>query len=268
MRLSAHRGLSEDFVKRVSKYPADSPQAKMVGAGNLVYSMRSDLPPEIAQAIATEGLEALAVLPLRDGGRVVAALNVSSHRYPCIEQGSRVALESLVAQAEVAIASLREREARLVAERRLRLAVEGAELGTWVADFNSGTFEASEHARDMHGMAAEAPLTVESALAQVHPADHGMVLGALERTIRDGVPFSCVYRIADASGGERWLASEARVSNEGGVNLLYGIVRDITAERQAQALLIEARDQLEIRVAERTAELERANAALREESRA
>ena len=99
MRLSAHRGLSEDFVKRVSKYPADSPQAKMVGAGNLVYSMRSDLPREIAQAIATEGLEALAVLPLRDGGRVVAALNVSSHRYPCIEQGSRVALESLVAQA-------------------------------------------------------------------------------------------------------------------------------------------------------------------------
>lgn len=263
LRLLAHRGLSEEFVQNALAYPADSPQTALVKSGKLVYAMRGDLPPAIAAAVANEGLEALAVLPLRDRGQVIGSLNVSSHRYPRIESSSRIALESLVAQAEGAIASIREYEARRVAERRLRLAVEGAKLGTWVADFESGAFIASGRAQELHGIAADVPMDVETAMDVIHPDDREMVRLELEKTIRRGEQFSCVYRTDGRSGETRWLASEASFSAEDGGKLLHGIVRDVTLEKQSAAAVIVARDELEIRVAARTAELEQTLGALR-----
>ena len=267
LRLISHRGLSRDFVDNARAYSADTPQARLVRSGKLVYAMRCDLPPEIAAAVESEGLEALAVLPLLDRGKVIGSLNVSSHRYPRIEHSSRIALESLVAQAEGAIVSIREHEARLVAERRLRLAVEGASLGTWAADFDNGTFIASALARELHGQEKDAPVDVTSAMEAVHPDDREMVRIAVERTIQCGEAFSCIYRTNGTSGQERWIASDARLSGEGGSKLLYGIVRDVTLEKRSAAAVIDARDQLEIRVAARTAELETANVRLKDKSR-
>lgn len=263
LRLVVHRGLSEKFVENALVYPADSHQAALVKSGELVYAMRGDLPPPIAAAVANEGLEALAVLPLRDRGHVIGSLNVSSHRYPRIESSSRIALESLVAQAEGAIVSIREYEARRVAERRLRLAVEGAKLGTWVADFESGAFIASGRACELHGLEADALLDVGSAMDVIHPDDRELVRQALQRTIHQGEPFSHVYRTDGRTGEVRWLASEASFSDEDGGKLLHGIVRDVTLEKKNAAAVIDARDELEIRVAARTAELERTLGALR-----
>jgi GAF domain-containing protein len=182
LRLIGHCGLSERFVKWAGSYPADSPQSQLVRSGKLVYALRSDVPPEIGKTMAAEGLEALAVLPMLDSGEVIASLNVSSHRYPRIDESSRVALESLVAQAEGAITAIRAREARDLAERRLRLAVEGADLGTWVADFEAGMFEASARARELHGVAAEGLLTAEAAVSSVHPDDRARVNALLQHS--------------------------------------------------------------------------------------
>ena len=144
--------------------------------------------------------------------------------------------------------------------------MDGAELGTWVADFESGVFEASLRARELHGLAAEVPLTVQSAMDPIHPEDQPQVMAALERTIRCEEPFSMEYRIAGPDDGGRWILSEARSFDHNGRKRLYGIVLDITGRKRSEAALLAAHHDLERRVAERTAELEAANAALREGS--
>lgn len=266
LRLISHRGLSPGFVERSSYYPADSPQARLLREGRLIYAKRSDLPQEVAAAIRSEGLEALAIVPVMDGSRLVAAINVSSHVHHRIGQDSRVALESLVAQVEVAMFSMNEREARRLAENQLRMALDGAELGTCLADFETGEFSANAKALELHGLPPDAKLNAQAAILPVHPDDRARLSDALRRTFEAGEAFSCEYRVADASQGERWLASKGRLFEERGGRRIHGIVRDITASKLAEKALIESRDRLEARVAERTNELETLIGDLREES--
>lgn len=263
LHMVAHYGLSEAFVAHAADFSGNSPQADIVRPRALVYALRAELPPAIAQRLASEGLEALAVVPVLHKERMVAILNVSSHRHSRIDQDSRVALESLVAQAEGAVALIREREARQHAERQLWLAVEGANLGTWVGDLSCCLFQASAQTRALHGITTEGPFSIESIMASIHPDDRAQVTAAFQQTLARGEPFSCEYRAA-AAGEGRWLASTARVFDDEEGQRLYGIVRDITGSKQELAALREEHDSLELRVAERTAELEATNATLRE----
>jgi PAS domain-containing protein len=205
--LAAHCGLSADFVKRAARYDAESPQARLVFSGALTYAFQSDLPAELGEALAGEGLELLAMLPLHDRGRVVGSLNVASRHSSQIDRHSKIMLECLVSQAEGAIGQIKACEARRHAERQLRLAVEGAELGTWVADFETGIFEASSQARALHGISEEFTLNVMTAMEAIHPEDRQRVEEELRKSFSRGEPFSCEYRTCLETASAKWISS-------------------------------------------------------------
>jgi PAS domain S-box-containing protein len=68
-------------------------------------------------------------------------------------------------------------------------------------------------------------------------------------------------RLVRKDGVPIWasLSVTAQRDRDGNISRLEGVVEDITARRQAEEALLRARDELEIKVQERTAELEKAN---------
>jgi|GEM_PF-5992870 len=95
-------------------------------------------------------------------------------------------------------------------------------------------------------------------LDAIHPDDREQSLKNVQETINAGEPLRLEHRIRASNGSYRWFLARAEpVRDENGrIVRWFGAATDIHEERMA-------REELERRVAERTAELARANQALR-----
>jgi DNA-binding CsgD family transcriptional regulator len=86
------------------------------------------------------------------------------------------------------------------------------------------------------------PRSVEGWLERIHADDHDTTMEALARSILDGAPFSCEYRLRHDDGS--WLTVSDQgvtLANRGGrVTNMVGAMRDVTRERAAQAVRREA----------------------------
>jgi two-component system cell cycle sensor histidine kinase/response regulator CckA len=113
---------------------------------------------------------------------------------------------------------------------------------------------------------AEVVADAEAFLGTVHPDDAGEFRDAVARSTAELAPWSWRGRVTRRDGELRWLhaQSQPRTLDDGSV-LWDGVAVDVTEAAQTAEALREARDGLELRVRERTRELEAANAALRAE---
>jgi diguanylate cyclase (GGDEF)-like protein/PAS domain S-box-containing protein len=73
----------------------------------------------------------------------------------------------------------------------------------------------------------------------IHPDDRAAVLAAEGRTLGDGVPFSCEYRLFDRQGNEVWVRDDAVVVGDAeGGQMLQGLMLDITPQKRAEERLL------------------------------
>ncbi|MFX0065010.1 MAG: PAS domain S-box protein [Candidatus Hermodarchaeota archaeon] len=124
--LVAHKGLSQQFIKRVSHYDVDHPQTQLVMAGNPIYKLhRKIVPPlEMDEVRLREGLRALAVIPILHEEKVVGALNIASRTYDEISSNIRHGLETIASQTGAFIVRLKTEEALRESEYKFRRFVE------------------------------------------------------------------------------------------------------------------------------------------------
>ena len=119
VRLIAHRALSPEFVAAVSYYPAETPQAVLVRAGQPVYLAEPALLGAHFRPMEDEGLRSLAMIPLRHENSIIGALNLASHSRIEVSLQSRIVMEAAAAQAAGAIARIRAEQLRHQLERQL-----------------------------------------------------------------------------------------------------------------------------------------------------
>ena len=106
INLVAHRGLSPEFVKSVSTYKADSPEARQIWTEKPVYKL-DFFSEKMADLIRKEKITAVAVIPMKYRGEIIGSLNFASHTKDRISQNIRNFLESVALQVVNYIAPIR-----------------------------------------------------------------------------------------------------------------------------------------------------------------
>lgn len=145
--------------------------------------------------------------------------------------------------------------------RRLEQAKEAAGLGIFEFDLATGSLHWDDWVYRRWGIEPGTPVTYEDFLAGVHPDDRAATQAQVDAAFSpdgDGHYYTEFRSPHPETGEERWIAGSGRVFFEGGrPSRMVGTCQDITEQKQYEAALTRAKQDLEQRVAERTIELKR-----------
>jgi PAS domain S-box-containing protein len=155
----------------------------------------------------------------------------------------------------------REEIARIEWANRYDAAIRAS--GQVLYDWNSITDEityAGDVTRLLGYQAGEMDGVLEHFRALIHPADLALFDAEVSRITTTRDPFHLVFRVRHKGGHYVFIEDKGYffLDRRGQIGRMVGFLMDITAQRQAQDELALARENLEQRVAERTAELARA----------
>lgn len=253
-------GLPPDVAAAWHGFPlsAAGPAAACIRAGEPIWlesraALDARFPlPEVWDRMGTS---AIATVPLVIGSETVGAMSFTFREprefaaedrefFLTLAQQAAQALERarLIAAESAAIATLRDRDARL------NFAMDIAALGAWDLDLTTQRAWRSLRHDQIFGFESLLPeWTYEMFLRHVVPEDQAHVNDAFGTALANQTSWDFTCRIRRADGAERWITGrgEHALDAEGRPTRLLGVVRDITAEKDAERALRTAKEEAE-----------------------
>lgn len=182
--------------------------------------------------------ENLHVLP--SGKALHVESTVSALRSSTGQQYMMAVIRDMTAQKK-AEADLRE------AEEWQRLAMAGAQMGTWVTDLETGATQWDARCREIYGVGPDEPATVERGFAIMHPDDRAQAATAYTDALEKGPQGIYAYekRIVWPDGSVHWVATRGSISVDHShpdhlVRRLTGVVMDVTERKEYEERLLRA----------------------------
>jgi PAS domain S-box-containing protein len=223
--------------------------AELVRRGKTCVFTDVETDPQASDGVAAHlaiGARAAVTVPLVKRGRLAALLCVHSS-VPRAWRDAEIALIEDVADRTWAILErARAEAARRESDERLRLALEGAMLGTVEWDLATGRGRWSRRTCEIFGVESGEDITLDRLREIIHPDDRERVVAQIAGAVRSGGHYAAEYRIIRPQGGLRWVVSRARVQRnaEGMPVATVGLVMDITDRKLAEERLRESEARL------------------------
>jgi len=223
-----------------------TPIAIALSTGRLAVSNESQDEPASKpwkEEYVQHGIKANISLPIKRGGQVIGIFGFSSANENFFDQEEIALLEEVAGDISFALDVFdREKHRKQMeddirhSELRMKQAQAIAHLGNWELDFANSIARLSEEACRIYGIEPEDYLqSYESWLSFVHPDDLEQVVKTTEEAWDKRGSFALYHRIIGKDGGVRHVFSEAYVEFKNGTAAgLYGIVHDITEQKQAE----------------------------------
>jgi PAS domain S-box-containing protein len=265
LQLAAHRGLSEAFVAQAGLYAPGTDQAHLAGEGKTrVVAVHGSAKSGLrTDALAAEGLRIVVVTPVHCDGHVVAVLNLASRSPAALPPYTLDAIETIAAQIGGIVARIQS-EAELARSRRnLQTLFDSIDDFLFVLDTRGGVRQVNTAVRQILGWPDEE--LVGKNFLMLHPERHRTEALATLGEMLEGRVASCPLPILARDGREIPVDTKVTRGVWDGQDALFGISRDMTRIRAAEAQLLRAKDELEKAVQQRTAELRRTNTRLERE---
>jgi PAS domain S-box-containing protein len=198
--------------------------------------------------------------PLSKAGRLVALVVVQQTESRCWTDEEVAWVGEAAERTWEAVERARSDQARRDSEQRLRMALESARMAAWDWDVVRDAVRWNDRHFLILGLVPDGREKSAADFIQfVHPADRPGLEDALTRAVASGGAFQHEFRIIRADDGSvRWMCGFGQsVDARGGRSTrMTGVMYDVTQAKTHAEELRRARDELEQRVAERTAELE------------
>ncbi len=116
-----------------------------------------------------------------------------------------------------------------------RIAIEAANVGTWIIDEATRVFISSARVKELFGYEAGQELPFEAALLGVTEKHRGKIAASLEETFRTGKPYHVDFSITGLPDRKiRWIKAVGGLYKdpEGTLTHIAGVMMDITEQKQ------------------------------------
>ena len=192
------------------------------------------------------GVRGAFLFPVISEAKTIGVLNFSSREVREPDERLLQAVRVIGSQVGQFLQRKQAEEVLQESEDRFRHAVAGSQAGIWDWNLKGGSYYLSARYKEILGYRDdELPNDRAVLLAHLHPEDCDRMQAALQRHMREHVPFEEEVRIRRKDGNLVWVrtAGQAVWGPDGEVERLTGSVYDITdrkvAEERAQRLLAE-----------------------------
>jgi PAS domain S-box-containing protein len=237
--LSAHKGLSAEFIRMMSSHKADSTKMAQIMTGNSVYINYQKLCTQKNNLILNDGLKSVAVIPILYEGKINACLNVGSYTLENIPAYVRNALEAIATQIGSAIARLKAEEAMRKSEERFRTLIENSWDAFELIDAEGNVFYTSPAAARFSGYTVQ-EMIGRNVISRMVPEYRDYAQQLINDLIqKPGHTVSMQLCAQHKNGSLRWLEGVC-TSMLDDPNVLAIVVnyRDVTEKRKIEESLL------------------------------
>jgi PAS domain S-box-containing protein len=245
MRFVASRGLSEEYRRAVDGHSPWSPDVLFPSPLVVEDVERSDLSDELKATIRSEGIAALAFIPLMAPSRLIGKFMTyypEPHEFSEQELGLALTIARQLSfgleRARAEEERARFEESLLESEERLEMALNAGQMGAWEWNVSTGRIVWSPSLERIHGLESGTfGGTFEDFKRDIHRDDLPRVLAAIDRAVSTLSDYHVAYRMNHPSGAVRWLEASGRFApgSAGAERRLVGICTDITERRDTEA---------------------------------